>query len=133
MDRTRVYLEKYGPAKAVILARFVPVVRTLMNPLAGVAEMDGRVFTLSNLAARVALGGGRDDGRLLPRQVDPERGPLPAADHRRGGGALADPRRSSRSERPGGSAAARFSGSPLSAGRSAWLGPSAGGGTGRIN
>jgi membrane-associated protein len=49
VERTGLYLEKYGPVKAVILARFVPVVRTLMNPLAGVAEMDLRAFTLANL------------------------------------------------------------------------------------
>jgi len=53
VERTRVYLEKYGPAKAVVLARFVPVVRTLMNPLAGVTELDARVFTISNVAGGV--------------------------------------------------------------------------------
>ncbi len=58
VDRTRVYLDKYGPAKAVFLARFVPVVRTLMNPLAGVAEMDGRVFLASNVAGGLVWGVG---------------------------------------------------------------------------
>jgi membrane-associated protein len=47
--RTGDYLERYGPARAVILARFVPVIRTLMNPLVGVADMDVRVFTVANL------------------------------------------------------------------------------------
>jgi membrane-associated protein len=28
-------LTRYGPAKAIVLARFVPVVRTMLNPLAG--------------------------------------------------------------------------------------------------
>ncbi|HSS09877.1 MAG TPA: DedA family protein [Acidimicrobiales bacterium] len=51
--RTRVYLEKYGPARAIILARFVPVVRTLMNPLAGVAELDAKVFTTANVIGGV--------------------------------------------------------------------------------
>jgi membrane-associated protein len=50
VGRTGDYLERYGPAKAVILARFIPVVRTLMNPLVGVADMDGRVFTAANIA-----------------------------------------------------------------------------------
>ena len=50
VDRTGTYLEKYGPVKAVILARFVPVVRTLMNPLVGVAEMDAKTFTVANVA-----------------------------------------------------------------------------------
>ena len=34
VERTRAYLDKYGEGKAVVLARFVPIVRTLMNPLA---------------------------------------------------------------------------------------------------
>ncbi|HEX9548557.1 MAG TPA: DedA family protein, partial [Acidimicrobiales bacterium] len=42
--------------KAVILARFVPVVRTLMNPLVGVAEVDASVFTPANLIGGVAWG-----------------------------------------------------------------------------
>jgi membrane-associated protein len=58
VERTRTYLEKYGPAKAVFLARFVPIVRTLMNPLVGVTEMDARVFTLSNVAGGVIWGAG---------------------------------------------------------------------------
>ena len=49
VERTRTYLDKYGPAKAVILARFIPVVRTLMNPLVGVAEMDAKAFTAANV------------------------------------------------------------------------------------
>ncbi len=58
VDRTSDYLEKYGPAKAVFLARFVPIVRTIMNPLVGVTEMDARVFALSNLAGGVVWGAG---------------------------------------------------------------------------
>jgi membrane-associated protein len=58
VERTRTYLEKYGPAKAVFLARFVPIVRTLMNPLVGVTEMDARVFTLSNIVGGVVWGAG---------------------------------------------------------------------------
>jgi len=58
LERTSTYLEKYGPAKAVFLARFVPVVRTLMNPLVGVTEMDAGVFTLANVAGGVVWGAG---------------------------------------------------------------------------
>jgi membrane-associated protein len=47
--RTQTYLVKYGPGRAVVLARFVPIVRTLMNPLAGVAEMDARSFAVANV------------------------------------------------------------------------------------
>ena len=56
--RTRVYLEKYGAARAVVLARFVPVVRTLMNPLAGVAEIDPRVFLVANVVGGVVWAAG---------------------------------------------------------------------------
>jgi membrane-associated protein len=58
VERTRAYLDKYGEGKAVVLARFVPVVRTLMNPLVGVAEMDVRVFTIANLIGGLLWGVG---------------------------------------------------------------------------
>jgi membrane-associated protein len=58
VERTKEYLEKYGTAKAVILARFVPVVRTLMNPLVGVAEVEASVFTRATLIGGVAWGFG---------------------------------------------------------------------------
>ncbi|GCE02596.1 DedA family protein [Embleya hyalina] len=44
--RAEELLVRYGHAKAVVLARFVPVVRTVLNPLAGVVEMPVRTFTL---------------------------------------------------------------------------------------
>jgi membrane-associated protein len=34
----------YGPPKAIVLARFIPGIRTLMNPLAGILEVDRRTF-----------------------------------------------------------------------------------------
>lgn len=43
-------LERYGHAKAVVLARFVPVVRTVLNPLAGTLDVPVRVFTLWQVA-----------------------------------------------------------------------------------
>jgi len=39
-------LARYGHAKAVVLARFVPVVRTVLNPLAGALGVPARTFTL---------------------------------------------------------------------------------------
>ncbi|WP_405558069.1 DedA family protein [Streptomyces sp. NBC_01171] len=44
--RAEELLERYGFAKAIVLARFVPVVRTVLNPLAGVLEVPVRTFTL---------------------------------------------------------------------------------------
>ncbi|MFD9568432.1 DedA family protein [Streptomyces sp. NPDC059982] len=48
--RAEELLEKYGHAKAIVLARFVPVVRTVLNPLAGVLNIPARVFTLWQVA-----------------------------------------------------------------------------------
>ncbi|MFB6811972.1 MULTISPECIES: DedA family protein [unclassified Streptomyces] len=39
-------LERYGYAKAIVLARFLPIVRTVLNPLAGVLNVPARTFTL---------------------------------------------------------------------------------------
>jgi membrane-associated protein len=44
--RTREALEKYGTAKAIVLARFIPVVRTVVNPLAGTVGVPAGTFTL---------------------------------------------------------------------------------------
>jgi membrane-associated protein len=44
-QRTRDFIERYGVAKAIVLARFVPVARTLVNPLAGIVGVPHRVFT----------------------------------------------------------------------------------------
>ncbi|MYT20866.1 DedA family protein, partial [Streptomyces sp. SID7760] len=44
--RAEEFLAKYGHAKAITLARFVPVVRTVLNPLAGALNIPTRVFTL---------------------------------------------------------------------------------------
>jgi membrane-associated protein len=39
-------LERYGAGKAIVLARFIPVVRTVLNPLAGVLRVPVRTFTV---------------------------------------------------------------------------------------
>ncbi|MEW1688702.1 DedA family protein [Streptomyces sp. NPDC091265] len=45
-DRAAQLLARYGHARAIVLARFVPVVRTVLNPLAGALDVPARVFTL---------------------------------------------------------------------------------------
>ncbi|OMI35447.1 DedA family protein [Streptomyces sparsogenes] len=45
-DRAGELLERYGRARAVVLARFVPVVRTVLNPMAGALGVPPRTFTL---------------------------------------------------------------------------------------
>ncbi|MGW7425636.1 DedA family protein [Streptomyces sp. NPDC054813] len=45
-QRAEELLERYGHAKAVVLARFVPVVRTVLNPMAGALGVPVRTFTV---------------------------------------------------------------------------------------
>ncbi|WP_328676829.1 DedA family protein [Streptomyces sp. NBC_00322] len=45
-ERARELLARYGHAKAIVFARFVPVVRTVLNPLAGALNVPARTFTL---------------------------------------------------------------------------------------
>jgi membrane-associated protein len=49
VDKAEYYFNKYGPAKAVVLARFIPIVRTFLNPVAGVLEMPARTFLVWNV------------------------------------------------------------------------------------
>lgn len=51
VDKTHEFFEKYG-ARAIILARFVPIVRTFITAIAGVGKMDPRkFFTYSAIGA----------------------------------------------------------------------------------
>ncbi|MEU7057078.1 DedA family protein [Streptomyces sp. NPDC046197] len=45
-QRAEELLERYGFAKAIVLARFVPVVRTVLNPMAGALGVPPRTFTM---------------------------------------------------------------------------------------
>jgi membrane-associated protein len=47
-------LQRYGPAKAIVLARFIPVVRTVMNPMAGMLAIPVRMFTIWQVVGGVA-------------------------------------------------------------------------------
>ncbi|MFZ4585176.1 MAG: VTT domain-containing protein [Acidimicrobiia bacterium] len=48
VEKAKIFFEKHG-AKTIILARFVPVVRTFAPILAGVGEMKYRVFMVFNV------------------------------------------------------------------------------------
>lgn len=53
VDKAEYYFNKFGPAKAVVLARFIPVVRTFLNPLAGMLEMSAVRFFIWNVLGGV--------------------------------------------------------------------------------
>jgi membrane-associated protein len=52
------YFDRFGPGKAVVLARFIPIVRTFLNPVAGAVRMPARAFTLWNVVGGVLWAGG---------------------------------------------------------------------------
>lgn len=49
-DRAESYLARYGYGRAIVLARFVPVVRTVLNPLAGIVGVPARTFAVWQVA-----------------------------------------------------------------------------------
>ncbi|WP_189193483.1 DedA family protein [Micromonospora fulviviridis] len=53
VEKAEYYFQKFGPAKAVVLARFIPIVRTFLNPVAGVLGMPARKFLLWNVVGAV--------------------------------------------------------------------------------
>ncbi|MBV9291823.1 MAG: DedA family protein [Frankiales bacterium] len=53
VERTGAVFESFGHARAVVMARFVPVVRTFLNPMAGAAGMPVRTFTIWNVIGGV--------------------------------------------------------------------------------
>ncbi|MEU6201695.1 DedA family protein [Streptomyces sp. NPDC047061] len=54
VKRAEEFLQRYGHAKAIVLARFVPVVRTVLNPMAGALEVPVRTFTLWQVVGGLA-------------------------------------------------------------------------------
>ncbi len=78
LEQTKEFYSKHGK-QAIILARFVPVVRTFTPILAGVGTMPYRQFVLYNIVGGVIWGGGLPIlgyffGQLIP---NPDRYLLP--------------------------------------------------------
>jgi membrane-associated protein len=80
--RVQGFLERYGVGKALLLARFVPVVRTLINPFVGIIGVDRRRFATYNAIGGVgwtvlvtmlgwALGNSLPKGRSIDSYILP--------------------------------------------------------------
>ncbi len=52
------WLKKYGPGRAIILARYIPFVRTLMNPLCGIVRVPAKTFFLWNVVGGILWADG---------------------------------------------------------------------------
>ncbi|KUL26416.1 DedA family protein [Actinoplanes awajinensis] len=70
VEKAEYYFQKFGPAKAVVLARFIPIVRTFLNPVAGTLGMSARQFLLWNVVGAVLwVDGVLLIGYLLARKI----------------------------------------------------------------
>ncbi|MBM7812361.1 membrane-associated protein [Saccharothrix algeriensis] len=57
VDKTHEFFEKYG-ARAIVMARFVPIVRTFITAMAGVGRMDARKYFTYSFVGGVAWAAG---------------------------------------------------------------------------
>lgn len=55
---TERWLKKYGPGRAIVLARYVPFVRTLINPLCGIVRVPASKFFLWNVVGGILWSDG---------------------------------------------------------------------------
>jgi membrane-associated protein len=53
VDRTADVFNEFGARRAVVVARFIPIVRTFLNPMAGTVRMPVRDFTVWNIVGGV--------------------------------------------------------------------------------
>jgi membrane-associated protein len=70
VERAAGYFQRHG-ARTVVLARFVPVVRTLAPVVAGVSRMNHRTFLLFNVLGAVLWGAGVPLVGYAVGEVDP--------------------------------------------------------------
>lgn len=58
VEQTERWLLKYGVGKALFLSRFIPIVRTLINPMCGVARISPKEFFIANMLSATIWGAG---------------------------------------------------------------------------
>lgn len=84
LEKASVWMRKYGVAKAVFIARFIPVVRHLVNPIAGMIKMPYKKFFFWNVISAIVwtesfIWGGYFLGEKLKGSVDKYVLPIVAA------------------------------------------------------
>jgi len=57
VDKTNAFFAKHGP-RSIVLARFVPIVRTFITVIAGVGKMNYRTYTIYSVIGGVLWGAG---------------------------------------------------------------------------
>lgn len=75
VHQTEKWLSKYGVGKALILARFIPFVRTLINPMVGIIGYPARKFFMWNVIGaliwtELVLGAGYILGNKISGSID---------------------------------------------------------------
>ena len=75
VETTEKWLMKYGPRKALVFGRFVPFVRTLINPVCGVTNLERKLFSTWNaigaiIWTQVAIGIGYLLGDVIKGSVN---------------------------------------------------------------
>jgi membrane-associated protein len=55
---TEKWLKKYGPGRAIVLARYIPFVRTLINPLCGIVRVPAAKFFMWNVIGGILWSDG---------------------------------------------------------------------------
>ncbi len=75
VERAESYLHRFGPGKAIILARFIAIVRTVLNPVAGILGVPPGRFLLYNTIGAIlwtdtVLLAGYAAGRILGTRAD---------------------------------------------------------------
>jgi membrane-associated protein len=70
VDKAEHYFNRFGAPKAVVLARFIPIVRTFLNPVAGMLEMPARQFFVWNVVGAILWTDGiLLVGHMLAKQI----------------------------------------------------------------
>jgi membrane-associated protein len=58
VEKAEEVVERYGAGKALVIARFIPIVRTFLNPLMGAGSLPTRTFALWNAVGGILWGTG---------------------------------------------------------------------------